>query len=190
MIVLVAGDVRRSAKGLIPVTLDYIAGLCEKAKRTREACLIAFLYLSGRRINEVLHLKKSDLIFESEYLTFETVILKRKEKPKERIAIDTLSVSGKLLFPYIEKHLETLETNSYLFPSRKGGHITRQSAHRLLRGIDRGVWCHWFRHMRFTHFVQHNNDPFALREFAKWRTLEHAINYVHGINVRKNLREI
>lgn len=69
---MVAGSKRRSASNLEIKTLDYLVEICESSKNTRTSCLIALLYLSGRRINEVLELKKKDLIFTKDFLSFDT----------------------------------------------------------------------------------------------------------------------
>lgn len=68
---MVAGSKRRKIENIKPLT---VAHLEEKLKDidNRNSCLIALLYLSGRRINEILHLKKCDIKLENNRISFET----------------------------------------------------------------------------------------------------------------------
>lgn len=59
---MVAGDIRRS-NDLIPYSIDAekLKIVCERTKYPRDACLIALLYLTGRRIGEIICLRLRDL---------------------------------------------------------------------------------------------------------------------------------
>jgi len=43
---------------------------------------------------------------------------------------------------------------------------------------------HWFRHQRMSHLSE-VMDPYELRSFAKWETIEPAVAYVHGASGRR-----
>jgi integrase len=52
---------KRRSSELIPIlTPREIEDICLRAHSKRDACLVALLYMSGRRINEVLSLRKKD----------------------------------------------------------------------------------------------------------------------------------
>lgn len=69
---MVAGDKRRNAKDIkSKISWKELASKLEYAE-PRDACLIALLYLSGRRISEVLGLKKLDFMVEDNRISFET----------------------------------------------------------------------------------------------------------------------
>lgn len=76
---MVAGSKRRRREEADPLPYPILA---EKLKTIdpRDSCLIAILYLSGRRINEVLHLTKKDLKIENNRISFETFNLKDYRK--------------------------------------------------------------------------------------------------------------
>jgi integrase len=63
---------RRDIKMSPPFSLAFLVEICVSAINTRDACLIALLFLSGRRIKEVLELRKKDLIISEEDLGFYT----------------------------------------------------------------------------------------------------------------------
>lgn len=69
---MVAGDKRRSAENLEAKSLGYFNEICLRATNTRDSCLVALLFLSGRRISELLPLKKSDVQNTDEFLTIKT----------------------------------------------------------------------------------------------------------------------
>lgn len=186
---MVAGDKRRKAKGLPPANLLYILGLVEKALNSRAACLVAFLYLSGRRVSEILHLRASDLTWDDDYLSFRTRIMKRKGHPEETIEIGLRSPAAKLLMPFVRDHIATLDPESYLFPSMRGGHIGYGWAYQIIRAIEPAVWPHWFRHMRLTHVAEVMNI-YELTEFAKWADIRPAVDYIHVRDMRKKLQKV
>lgn len=72
---MVAGSKRRKIETIKPLTVTHLENKL-KDMNNRNACLIALLYLSGRRVNEVLHLKKSDFKIEDNRISFETFNLK------------------------------------------------------------------------------------------------------------------
>lgn len=69
---LVAGDKRRSAENLEVKTLDYFVNICLTAEHSRDSCLIALLFLSGRRISELMALHKKDIVLTKEFLSVTT----------------------------------------------------------------------------------------------------------------------
>lgn len=68
---MVAGSKRRKIEDVKPLTVPHLVNKL-KEMNTRNACLIALLYLSGRRINEVLHLRKEDIKIENNRISFVT----------------------------------------------------------------------------------------------------------------------
>jgi len=173
---MVAGDKRRSAENLEVKTLDYFVDICRRATNTRDACLIALLFLSGRRISELVGLKQSDLSLTTAYLVLKTFNLKafRSQPNKEftlllhdrYYSIITVDISRsteayQCLGGFIESHINTLKDDEYIFYkfSRtykndegvwKRDHIGSNMAYLIVRFLDPSVWPHWFRHQRFT----------------------------------------
>lgn len=164
----------------------------------RMAALVAFLYMSGRRISEVLGgdiqfkgevvghaeaIRKRDLYIQATWVTWRGTILKmHAPKPVVKVCrINRASKSGGLLWPFIEAHLETLQDEDYLFRQiRANKAITRQYAHMQMRMIDEDVRprLHWFRHQRMTHLSE-VLDPYDLKDEGHFARMDSALWYVH-----------
>src|SRR4030042_660325 len=69
---MVAGSKRRSAENLDVKYLTYITNICLVAENTRDACLVALLYLTGRRIGELIALQKQDIAITALFLSVST----------------------------------------------------------------------------------------------------------------------
>lgn len=233
------GAKRRSTEGLPPVNRQYIIGLIEKVDRLHYddvwkrwvKALIALLYLSGRRISEILGRKYPERgppvdIYEGvkmksfsvvnvagrKVLKMHCRILKkgrlkivcpqcRKLNSKDArfcsdcglelapLNIEELEKGGirqvwadipmrlkDPLMKYVLDWLTFLQRNNHVgrvFPI-----TSRQRAWQIMIEIDPNIWNHWLRHQRFTH-VSETMDPYELKEFAKWETIEPAVDYVH-----------
>lgn len=68
---MVAGDKRRKVEDTKPTNYEEIALKCLDME-PRDSGLVALLYLSGRRVNEVLPLQKKDFHVEEKRISFET----------------------------------------------------------------------------------------------------------------------
>lgn len=69
---MVAGDKRRKVEDTNPITIEYLYNVLVGIAEPRDSCLIALLYLSGRRVNEILHLQKQDFRIEANRVSFDT----------------------------------------------------------------------------------------------------------------------
>jgi len=84
--------IRRSAKETSIKTLAYLNQKLSVVTEPRDACLVALLYLSGRRIGEVLELKKRDFTYLGKHLSFKTLNEKvYRQKPQSEF---TFHVEG------------------------------------------------------------------------------------------------
>lgn len=72
---MVKGDIRRKVEDTKPKTYEDIALKCLDMS-ARDSCLVALLYLSGRRIGEILHLQKQDFTITEDRVSFWTFNLK------------------------------------------------------------------------------------------------------------------
>jgi len=233
------GAKRRSTKDLPPVSRQYILNLIKKVdslhyddfwKKWVKA-LIALLYLSGRRISEIVGRKYPERgppidVYEGVKMEdFEIVsvagrrvlrmhcrILKKgrlkivcprcgmlnakenrfcskcglelaplnlQEIEKGGIRQVWADIHMRLDDPLIDyvldwlKYLKSIGHKGRVFPI-----TTRQRAWQIMKEIDPNIWNHWFRHQRFTH-ISEVMDPYELKEFAHWETIEPAVAYVH-----------
>lgn len=125
---------------------------CLKGKDPKYCLLFKFGLNTGLRISDILPLKVKD-IFHSNGRFRDYLIIKEKKTGKEKkIKLnDSIRIAVK---SYINN--QNLSYNSYLFHSRKGGHIGRIQAYRVLKeaaeeaGIEnfgthslRKTWGYW-----------------------------------------------
>lgn len=68
---MVTGSIRRKVEDTKPINFEDIALKCLDLD-PRDSCLIALLYLSGRRVCEVLGLQKKDFKIEEKRISFQT----------------------------------------------------------------------------------------------------------------------
>ncbi len=97
---------KRRASDTIPILSPrQMNKICRKTKYPRDACLIALLYLSGRRINEVLPLTQKDISITNNKLAFTTINEKSYKKTKTgkfsiKRAVDFKDFPGRKSEPY------------------------------------------------------------------------------------------
>ncbi|PJI06758.1 MULTISPECIES: tyrosine-type recombinase/integrase [Clostridium] len=121
-------------------------------KNTKYGVLFKFGLNTGLRISDILPVKVGDLFnFKYEYKYY--FILKEKKTGKvKKIKLNT--AIKKVILAFVKE--EELDMDSYLFYSRKGGHLKRIQAYRILKeaatvcGVEnfgthslRKTWGYW-----------------------------------------------
>ena len=126
----------RRKPALLPILEpEDIDEICAKASVPRDACLIALLYLSGRRVEEILGLKAGDFFTsDTGIVSFTTFneksyrsehnppfTIKRKGRFYEAIRprFSTRSPSGLILGHYVVDHVAGLDPGDYVFAQRR-----------------------------------------------------------------------
>lgn len=207
--------IRRSAINLQIKDTTYFQSLCQKAENKRDACLIAILYLSGRRIGEVLGLRKNNFYETDEFLGFETLnekcfrakpigayTLKVGERYYERIMcqFSKETEAYRRLGPFVLKHLEELSQDSFLFAQfrkRVGRtNINKHRAWQIITKIAPEMWPHQFRHQRFSQVTETlKNLPtadliYSLKEFTKHHRTDSTLAYIHRMRNVEIMKKI
>lgn len=127
---------------------------------------------SGLRIGDLVSLKVSDV-----HNTDEIRIVQEKTNKEVVIPIG-VSVQHE-----INKYCKDKEDDEYLFPSRRGGHITTVMAHYTLRDMADAVGLKsWGTHsMRKTygyHYYQKTNDVYYLMRLFGHTTQSQTLRYI------------
>ena len=165
----------------------------------RDQALIAALFLTGGRVNEVVPLRKAN--FETRPRSIHVkgmTVLKRYKKTgsyvdqdgKKRYVTEPMQVTRGVfaiqpkepLIPILISWLA--ETEDYLFPSpaKNRNHISDNWAYKIVRKIGRRrdieVWPHWFRSQRASQLVVEYSFPIhELADWFKWSKLDTARIY-------------
>jgi len=160
-------------------------GVTLRFNASRIKCLIALLWIFGKRITENLKLKRKDIRIAHNYLYVHYIVLKKKSKkgealPERRLKRITLDN------PYVEHILQYIEgitdPEAYVFSSSRSayGHLSRNHAYRILKGLDRKVWLHLFRHSVATEMAERGATEEELMAWFDWDRYDTAHGYVKG----------
>ena len=163
-------------------------------------CLIALLWLFGKRISEILRLKRKDLWVDEHFLYVRFTILKKKGEYK---AVKKVTLRN----PYVNYVLQYMqlieEPEAWLFPgySRpkivrvrarlkdgtvkvyeyerlEAGNMSRQQAYKILKRLNPACWPHLFRDSVATRFAYEGATPYELQSWFDWSKLETANKYI------------
>jgi len=176
------------------------AEICFPEKASMIKCLIALLWLFGKRISEVLRLKRKDVWFDEHFLYVRFTVLKKKGEYKAVKKITLKNPFVKHVIQYIQL-IE--EPEAWLFPGRsrpkvvkvkaklrngtvktyeyervESGNMSRQEAWRLLKKLNPTVWFHLFRDTVATKFAYEGATPYELQSWFDWEKLETANKYI------------
>lgn len=165
----------------------------------RDQALIAALFLTGGRVNEVVPLRKSNFEAHPRSIHVKGMkVLKRYKKlssyidpeGKKRFVTEPIYATRgvfaiqpqELLVPILTLWLEEVE--DYLFPSpaKSRSHLSDVRAYQIVRAIGKRcgveVWPHWFRSQRATQLVvEYSFDIHKLADWFKWKELDTARRY-------------
>lgn len=165
----------------------------------RDQALIAALFLTGGRVNEVVPLRKAN--FETHPRSIHVkgmTVLKRYRKTdsyidsegKKRYITEPIQVTRGVfaiqpkepLVPVLTSWLA--ETEDHLFPSpaKNRSHISDNWAYQIVRNVGErigvNVWPHWFRSQRASQLVMDYRFPIhELADWFKWAKLDTARIY-------------
>jgi len=150
----------RDIEGYLPQ--EHITRLIKAATNPRDAFLFFVLARTGRRISEVLPLRKRDIDFENGIVTF--TILKKRNKYQKLKPVDDELLSE------LRKWTSGLADDMFLFPSphKPGRPITRRWADRAIKqaGKNAGILfvgkkpihLHILRHSYAIHFLRRSRN--------------------------------
>ena len=141
------------------LTLEEAHALIDAAKTERDHLLLRLLWEAGVRISEALTLRLEDVGREG--------IRVLGKGGFERAVFVQDGLVSSILFYAQERHIDR---GDYLFPSRKGGHITKQRADQIIKKatksarLRRNVHAHLFRHGYAINFLNCSGRLDALQE--------------------------
>lgn len=173
----------------------------------RMQCIIALAWLFGKRINEILRLRKQDVWVEGEYLFARFKVGKKKSKSDE--AVPKLYLKKiRAEHPYTKPIRDWIEQSKdgYLFPATTqaaqvtvrtqykdrtgqtktgtyhyttdGGHLSRVRVWQFLKQLDANAWPHLFRESLATHMAENGASEEELMHWFDWDDIRTAHKYV------------
>jgi len=188
-----------------------IKQILEKAEPWLQ-CVIALAWLFGKRINEIMRLKREDIYTDEKYLYVRFLVGKkheRKEQPVPKPYLKKVNLRNpyiKYISGYLEKSRE-----GYVFPAptaprtkrfldkrmnvwreyyREGGYITPEAAYYHLKKIAPKVWFHLFRESLATEMAERGATEEQLMHWFDWDRVDTAHEYVkRGTKLTEQLSE-
>lgn len=170
-------------------------------QKMRNKGLVSLLYLSARRISEIVGRTYKDYTYEGvlvkdfreEEYERENVLIMNCEILKKWRAIEEGSDERRPLAkrydvvmlmdeePFIGHILAWLEHQREYGKKTKYMPITSTRAYQILEELDpQIVGNHWFRHMRLTHLAETLNPYQLTQQIGFWEGIEPSMAYVHG----------
>lgn len=207
-------DSKTDYKGMVELesykSMDFLFPIKIPADRLK--CLLCILWLFGKRISEVLKLKKKDVRWDEEYLYVKFYVLKRKKEKGIAVRSEKYISRRNPYSSFIISYVELLpKKGSWLFPGKRGvreydrqwfsekqgrmlkyhyrdedeGRMSSQFAWRLLKALSKEVCSHLFRHSLATEMAEHDTTVPKLMAWFDWLKADTAMGYV-----RKSKRTI
>ena len=168
-------------------------------------CLLALLWIFGKRISEILKVRRGDIFTRKGYLYVRFTVLKKrglKERPipEKRLKRITLqNPYAKLIINWTNRFERA---GSYIFPGRvrertfnvvkkETGKVytyhqdaeprmSRELAYKILKGINPKVWLHLFRSSVATEMAERGATEEQLMAWFDWDRYDTAHEYVKG----------
>ena len=141
------------------ITPEEAHQLIDAAENDRDRLFLGLLWEMGLRVSEAINVKLVDV--------GRGGIRVLGKGSVERVVFVQDSLVAAILFYAQER---AIERDDYLFPSRKGGHITKQRADQIIKetavraGLQRNVHAHLFRHGYAINFLNCGGRLDALQE--------------------------
>ena len=161
--------------------------LISAAENPRDHLFLRLLWETGARISEAIALRLGDVSRDGIRVVGKGNV--------ERVVFIQDSFTSEILF-YAQEL--ALGRNDYLFPSRKGGHITKQRADQIIKeaahraGLERNIHAHLFRHGYAINFLNCSGRLDALQEQLGHRDINTTRVYLRLSNedVRREVSKI
>jgi len=167
---------RRKRTWRLPEVLSpsEVERLLSAAVKLRDRCLLMTAYSAGLRVDELIHLKLSDI--DSERMMI------RVEQGKGKK--DRYTILSERLLSELRSYWKEHRSPIWLFPNRKGGSISIDYAQRIYNWakqkaqIHKGKGIHILRHCFATHLLEAGVDLVTIKTLLGHNSLQSTQRYL------------
>src|SRR3989304_6460873 len=157
--------------------IDKLISMCESSYNASQfKSLIAFLYISACRLNEVLSCTRSSFAFD-DYNLYTRIKLSKNPDIAYR-NLPPLSLNNKYIKLIVERLVDLNAADNLVWT------ISSKTFERKLKSIIPDAWIHLFRRTRLTMFAQKGFDPFKLQVWAGWSDTRPAKEYIQAAAIQ------
>src|SRR5690554_3808943 len=155
--------------------------IVSSASNLKHACIIKLLYGCGLRLNELLHLKISDIDSERMLLHI------RKSKGNK----DRVVMLSPALLEDLRNYFKAYHPKVYLFEGQSGGMYSEKSVQTVVKtaatkaGIQKPVTPHILRHSFATHLLENGTDIRYIQQLLGHGSVKTTEIYTHITDVAK-----
>lgn len=152
----------------------------------RDRCMLELLYATGLRVSELVGLQTGQVSIQQGLVRVTGKGQKERLVPLGQFALDELEDYLRHTRPLIAD----IGDSDVLFPSRKGGFMTRQAfwyrikKYALQAGIEQQISPHQLRHAFATHLLNHGADLRAVQLLLGHSSVSTTQIYTHVANHR------
>ncbi len=171
------------------------------------SCLIALLFLFGRRISEIITVKRKDVWTKRGFLYVKFRLLKRRGTGEiiykvKRIHLEKSKMLSQLIVGHVTKipdgeaylfqgesrpHIQVVRNKkygkTYRYKHTTEGHMSRIQAWKILKALNPEYYPHYFRHSLATVLAEEHTDPIAIKQWFDWVRFETAMIYIRDSGV-------
>jgi len=166
----------------------------------RLQCIIALAWMFGKRINEILRLKREDVWVDGDFLYVRFLVSKkktRKDPPVPKPFLKRIRLTHPYV-PYVLRWIEKIE-RGYIFSGyskprivrvrnketgrvyeyqKQGGYLSDTRVKQQLKQVNPNAWWHLFRESLATYMAEHGATEEELMHWFDWDRVDTAHEYV------------
>ena len=174
----------RTKNKSLPVylTAREVSRLMENVTNLKHKCIVQLLYGCGLRLNELLHLKLTDVDSKNK------IILIRKAKGGK----DRVVMLSPLLLESLRHYYKIYQPEEYLIEGQGGGVYSEKSVQVIVKnaalkaGITKKVTPHTLRHSFATHLLENGTDIRYIQELLGHKSVNTTEIYTHVTDIAKS----
>lgn len=173
------------------LTINEVQKMIDKTSNTKHKAILALMYATGIRSNEVCNMKIIDINSEEK-----SIKIKQAKGMKDRVAMLDDSLTIILMGYFLEYH-----PTEYLFNGAKGGRYSERTVQQIVTsaanrcGIKKRISSHSMRHSCFTQLVKNGIDIRYIQKLAGHKNINTTarylqINDIDVLNIKSPFSEI